>query len=83
LARAGITPFAWVVNQTFAGDGFSDPVLKERGERERPFIAEVREQLSRRMVVVRWEPFEPVGPERLRQLVDGAGTLPILEPARG
>ncbi|MGB9455589.1 MAG: arsenical pump-driving ATPase [Bryobacteraceae bacterium] len=83
LARAGITPFAWVVNQTFAGDGFSDRVLKERGERERPFIAEVREQLSRRMVVVRWEPFEPVGPERLRQLVDGARTLPILEPARG
>jgi len=83
LARAGIAPFAWVVNQTFAGDGFGDPVLIERGERERPFIAEVRDRLARRMVVVRWVPFEPVGPERLHQLADGDRTVPILEPARG
>ena len=83
LARAGITPFAWVVNQTFAGDGFSDPVLIERGERERPFIAEVRERFSRRTAVVPWEPFEPVGPERLRQLANGFRAVPVLESARG
>jgi arsenite-transporting ATPase len=81
LARAGITPYAWVVNQSFAGNGFCDPVLIERGKREQPFIAEVRERFSRRMVVVPWEPFEPVGPERLRQLVDGIVTT--LEPLRG
>jgi arsenite/tail-anchored protein-transporting ATPase len=81
LARAGITPYAWVVNQSFAGNGFCDPVLIERGKREQPFIAEVRERFSRRMVVVPWEPFEPVGPERLRQLVDGLVTT--LEPLRG
>ena len=83
LARAGITPFAWVVNQSFAGDRFCDPVLRERGEREQPFIAEVRERLSRRMVIVRWESFELVGPDRLRHLADGTRTVPVLEPARG
>lgn len=83
LARAGIQPFAWVVNQSFAGNGFRDPVLTERGERETTFLAEVRERFSRRMVIVPWEPFEPVGPQRLRQLAEGAGTAAVLEPARG
>jgi arsenite-transporting ATPase len=68
LSRAGIFPFAWVVNQVFASDRFTDPVLVERGLREQPFIAEVRDKFSGRMAVVPWEPFEPVGPERLRQL---------------
>jgi arsenite/tail-anchored protein-transporting ATPase len=74
LARAGIAPFAWVVNQAFAGDGFSDPVLIARSERERPFIAEVRERFSRRTAVVPWKLLEPAGPERLRGLAnDGTG----------
>jgi len=83
LARAGIAPFAWVVNQNFAGDGFTDPVLLERGAREQPFIAEVRERFSRRMVVVPWEPVEPVGPEKLRQLVNRPARVAALQPARG
>ncbi|MGO9256451.1 MAG: arsenical pump-driving ATPase [Bryobacteraceae bacterium] len=69
LARAGITPFAWVVNQAFSANGFRDRVLVERGERELPFIFEVREHFSRRMAVVPWSPCEPVGPERLRALL--------------
>jgi arsenite-transporting ATPase len=83
LARAGIQPFAWVVNQTFAGGGFSDPVLIDRGERERPFIAEVRGRFARRMAIVPWEPFEPVGPERLSRLAKGFRTVPVLESAKG
>ena len=82
LARAGITPFAWVVNQTFAGGRFRDQVLIERGERERPFITEVRERFSRRMAVVPWEPLEPVGAERLHQLVDRPRSVVVLESAR-
>ena len=31
LSRAGIFPFAWVVNQVFASDRFRDPGLVERG----------------------------------------------------
>lgn len=79
LARAGITPFAWVVNQTFARDGFRDPVLVQRGERELPFIAEVRDHYSQRMAVVPWVPFDPVGAERLAQLVNGTRQEPILQ----
>jgi arsenite-transporting ATPase len=83
LARAGIAPFAWVVNQSFAGNGFRDPLLVERGEREAPFLSEVRDRLAPRMVVVRWEPWDPVGPARLRQLVDAAGRTAMLETVRG
>ena len=70
LRRAGITPFAWIVNQTFATEGFRDPILRERGERELPYIAEVRNQLSRRMAIIPWNPIEPVGPEKLREIAN-------------
>ena len=36
LRRAGIEAYAWIINQSFAGDGFRDPVLVERGSREEP-----------------------------------------------
>jgi arsenite-transporting ATPase len=68
LLRAGIQPFAWVINQSFSQDGFRDPVLVERGLRELPFIAEVRDRLARRIALVPWKPEAPVGPERLREL---------------
>ncbi len=71
LRRAGIESYAWVINQSFTGDGFRDPVLVERGERELPYIAEVRDQLSRKMAILPWNPIEPVGPEKLRRLVKG------------
>jgi arsenite/tail-anchored protein-transporting ATPase len=68
LLRAGIKPFAWVINQSFSQDGFTDPVLVERGVRELPFIAEVRDELADRFALVSWKPEAPVGPERLREL---------------
>jgi arsenite-transporting ATPase len=68
LLRAGIKPFAWVINQSFSIDGFRDPVLAERGRRESPFIAEVRDELAGRFALVSWKPEAPVGPERLGEL---------------
>ena len=68
LLRAGIQPFAWVINQSFSQGDFRDPVLVEHGLRERPFITEVRDQLARRMMLVPWKPEAPVGPRRLREL---------------
>ena len=68
LRRAGIKPYAWIVNQSFAGDGFRDPVLAERGSREAPYIAEVRDRLTTRFAVIPWKPDAPVGPELLREL---------------
>jgi arsenite-transporting ATPase len=67
LLRAGIEPFAWVVNQSFAGAGISDPVLRERGLRERPYLTEVRERLARRIAWAPWYADAPVGPARLLQ----------------
>jgi len=70
LRRAGIEPFAWIVNQSFAGSGFRDPVLVERGIRELPYLAEVREQLSRRMAVIPWMLEVPKGLVRLQEFVN-------------
>ncbi len=68
LRRAGIEPFAWVINQSFRQSGSADPVLQERARQEWPFIREVIDQLSRRRAIVPWVPEEPVGAERLQQL---------------
>jgi arsenite-transporting ATPase len=69
LRRAGIESYAWVINQSFAGDGFRDPVLVERGSREETYIAEVRDRLSKRFAVVPWKAEAPIGSDRLRELV--------------
>jgi arsenite-transporting ATPase len=66
LRRAGIEPFAWVVNQSFASDEIHDSVLRERGAREQRYLREVRDQLASRIAWVPWYPEAPVGPDRLR-----------------
>jgi arsenite/tail-anchored protein-transporting ATPase len=68
LLRAEIKPFAWVINQSFASNGYRDPVLVERGTRELPFIAEVRDELAGRVALIPWNPEPPVGPDRLQAL---------------
>ncbi|MBI4892470.1 MAG: arsenical pump-driving ATPase [Acidobacteria bacterium] len=68
LQRAGITPFAWIVNQSFARGAFTDPVLAERGLRESPFLSEVVREHAQRTAVVAWQPAEPVGAAALLRL---------------
>jgi arsenite-transporting ATPase len=67
LRRAQIEPFAWVINQSFAGSGSHDPLLRARGGGEIPYICEVVEQHSKRTALVPWVAEEPVGPDRLQQ----------------
>ncbi len=81
LARAGISPFAWIINQAFSGARFTDTALIQRGIRERPFVAEVREKFAHRMAVVPWVPYEPAGPERLYRLAYESATVPVLQTA--
>jgi arsenite-transporting ATPase len=69
LVRAGITPFAWVINQSFANNGFRDPVLVERGLREFPYIEEIRVRFASRLALVPWKAEAPVGPGLLRDLI--------------
>ncbi len=55
LLRAGIEPFAWIVNQSLLPAKVTDAVLVSRREAERPFLVEVC-SLSERVAVV---PFDP------------------------
>lgn len=71
LRRAGIEPFAWVVNQSFAGEDITDPVLRERGQRERRYLREVTEGLAERVAWVPWQAEAPVGASRLLALARG------------
>ena len=56
LARAGITPFAWVVNQSLTPLAVHDPVLASRRRRERRYIQEVQE-LAARVALTPWGEF--------------------------
>jgi arsenite/tail-anchored protein-transporting ATPase len=73
LLRAEIKPFAWIINQSFAGNGFCDPVLIERGLKEIPYIDEVGARFASRLALVPWKPEAPVGPDRLRNFVRATG----------
>jgi arsenite-transporting ATPase len=53
LARAGISPFAWVINQSLLASGTRDPQLAERGQYEVPFIEHVA-SISR-AVLIAWK----------------------------
>ena len=55
LLRAGITPFAWVINQSLSPLPVTDVVLKARKRNERAFIREVVEELSPRTALVPWQ----------------------------
>jgi arsenite/tail-anchored protein-transporting ATPase len=54
LRRAGITPYAWVINQSLAATGTNDPVLAERAALEHRYIAEVQDGLSHRVALIPW-----------------------------
>ena len=68
LNRAGITPYAWVINQSFCATGTHDPVLAERGALELRYIAEVRDKLAARLALIPWQAVPPIGEEGLQRL---------------
>jgi arsenite-transporting ATPase len=72
LRRAGIAPFAWVVNQSFAAVDTDDPVLRARGGREARFLEEVRQRFPGPVAVTPWVPMRPVGQSGLRAFIDAS-----------
>jgi len=54
LVRAGIVPFAWVINQSLLASGTADPWLAERGRYERVFIDQIVDHLARRCALIPW-----------------------------
>jgi arsenite-transporting ATPase len=68
LRRAGIEPWAWVVNASLLASGVRDPLLRMRLRIEEKQLERVRTSLSRRMAVLPWRPEEPRGVAELRAL---------------
>ncbi len=52
LRRAGIDPYAWIINRSFHGIVTQDPLLKAKRAHEVPYLKEVQEQHARRMALV-------------------------------
>ncbi len=72
LKRAGITPYAWVINQSFGATGTKDSVLAARGRLEHRYISEVSDTLASRVALIPWQIEDPIGSERLRQIAEAA-----------
>jgi arsenite/tail-anchored protein-transporting ATPase len=68
LRRAGIEPWAWVVNASLAAAGPTDPLLVARATAEEPHIDRV-ERKNPRVAVIPWLTEEPIGSRRLLELV--------------
>ena len=61
LRRAGVEPFAWIVNQSFLDLETRDPLLRERARNEVPYLREVAESRTLRASLLPWQAEEPVG----------------------
>jgi arsenite-transporting ATPase len=78
LRRAGIEPFAWVINASLAAAAPTDPVLRSRAIAELEQVVMTRRSLAQRVALVPFQAEEPIGAKRLLALA-GAG-LDIPEP---
>ena len=68
LRRAGIEPFAWIVNQSLLASNSEDPLLASKASQESGFIDEVLQSHSARVLIVPWQMIDPVGEAGLRRL---------------
>ncbi len=69
LRRAQIEPFAWIINQSFALSGTTDPLLLTRGLNELKYIEEVTAQPAVKAAASPWLPHTVKGRENLKQLI--------------
>ncbi|HVB81000.1 MAG TPA: ArsA-related P-loop ATPase [Candidatus Binataceae bacterium] len=68
LRRAGIEPYAWVINASLTAARPRDPLLRRRAAAELPQIAKVKGELARRAAIVAFQAEELVGAARLPAL---------------
>jgi arsenite-transporting ATPase len=54
LKRAGIEPYAWVINQSFAAAQSRDPALRQRAEIECRYIREVTGEHAKQTAMIPW-----------------------------
>ena len=68
LRRAGIEPYAWVVNASLCAAQSLDPLLRKRASAEQQPLEKVRNELSSRMAVIPMLAEEPIGASRLQAI---------------
>ncbi len=61
LKRAGITPYAWVINRSLLAAGARDPLLRARLIGEQRQVQRIRSGLAERVYVLPWSATPPVG----------------------
>ena len=70
LRRAGIEPWAWVINQSLAATVTTSGLLQQRAQNERAQVDDVANRHAKLFAVVGLQTDEPVGAHHLRALVD-------------
>ena len=74
LRRAGIEPYAWVINKSLLAAGTHDPLLAARLAGESRQMARMADGLAARTFVLPWLARPPVGVTELTQLVTPVAT---------
>jgi arsenite-transporting ATPase len=77
LQRAGIHPWAWVINNSVAAAAPTSPLLRRRADAELEQIETVRTRLSDRCAVIPLLPTEPVGVPALAALTAPGAAVPL------
>jgi arsenite-transporting ATPase len=82
LRRAGIEPWAWLINNSLSAATTSSPLLKHRAACELAQIEAVRTRYAARVALVPMQDQEPIGIERLLNLVDPQRALDLAAATR-
>jgi arsenite-transporting ATPase len=72
LRRAGIEPYAWIINQAFSPLPVTDPWLRQRQHDEGKYLEEVRAEHARRVAMIPWQITPPIGLLSLGRLAQAA-----------
>ncbi|HJV83773.1 arsenical pump-driving ATPase [Noviherbaspirillum sp.] len=75
LRRAGIEPWAWIINNSLAYANPRSPLLRERAANEMAQIEAVALRHAQRWAIVPLQAQEPVGVDRLRMLARHASDI--------
>ncbi len=71
LRRAGIEPYAWVLNKSVLAAGTHDPLLSARLTGEQKQMDRIASGLAKHIYILPWLPRPPIGVVELFRLVSG------------
>ncbi len=74
LRRAGVEPYAWVLNKSVLAAGAHDPLLAARLAGERKQIERMSGGLAKRLFTLPWLTVPPIGFTELSKLVSGTAS---------